>query len=48
MAVQVSLNLILGTIHEKNEYFCNATAHKEDYINSMKKVRESAPQTDPI
>ncbi|CAG2175474.1 unnamed protein product, partial [Oppiella nova] len=47
MAVQVSLNLILGTIHEKNEYFCNATAHKEDYINSMKKVRESAPKLIP-
>ncbi|CAG2114163.1 unnamed protein product, partial [Medioppia subpectinata] len=48
MIVQVSFNLILGKINEKNDYFCNSTAHKEDYIKNMKKVKENSAKLAPL
>jgi len=48
VVVQVTLNLIIARIEDKTEYYCNSTAHKEDYIKNINKIKGINDQLKPI
>lgn len=44
MLVQVALNMLVARVQQKNEYFCNATAHRLDFVRHMARARAVNPQ----